>query len=58
MDRILMKRGPLTVSVVEADKRFYEDVGFKESVAEPKGAAAPPKKPTRRTRSKSAGEDD
>ena len=57
MDRILMKRGSLTVSVVEADKRFYEDVGFKEAVAEPKGAAAPPKKPTRRTRAKSAGED-
>ena len=57
MDRILMKRGPLTVSVVEADKRFYEDVGFKEAVAASKGAATPPKKPTRRTRAKSAGED-
>ena len=52
-----MKRGSLTVSVVEADKRFYEDVGFKEEEAEPKGAATPPKKPTRRTRAKSAGED-
>ena len=49
-----MKRGSLTVSVVEADKRFYEDVGFKEEKAEPKGAATPPKKPTRRTRAKSA----
>lgn len=47
-----MKRGSLTVSVVEADKRFYEDVGFK--VSEPKGDVAPPKKPTRRTRGKSA----
>ena len=54
MERILMKRGSLTVSVVEADKRFYEDVGFKEEKAEPKGAATPPKKPTRRTRAKSA----
>ena len=52
-----MKRGSLTVSVVEADKRFYEDVGFKEVKAEPKGDAASPKKPTRRTRGKSAGED-
>ena len=52
-----MNRGSLTVSVVEADKRFYEDVGFKEAVAEPNGAAAPAKKPARRTRSKSAGED-
>ena len=52
-----MKRGSLTVSVVEADKRFYEDMGFKEAVAESKGAAAPPKKPARRTRAKSAGED-
>ena len=52
-----MNRGSLTVSVVEADKRFYEDVGFKEAVTEPKGAAAPAKKPARRTRSKSAGED-
>ena len=49
-----MNRGSLTVSVVEADKRFYEDVGFKEAKVEPKGAAAPAKKPTRRTRSKSA----
>lgn len=57
MERILMKRGSLTVSVVEADKRFYEDVGFKEAVAEAKGAAAPPKKPARRTRARSAGED-
>ena len=57
MDRILMKRGSLTVSVVEADRRFYEDVGFKEAVTEPKGGTTPPKKPTRRTRSKSAGED-
>ena len=57
MERILMKRGSLAVSVVEADKRFYEDVGFKEAVAESKGAAAPAKKPARRTRSKSAGED-
>ena len=56
MERILMNRGALTVSVVEADKRFYEDVGFKESVAEPKGDA-PVKKSTRRTRGKSAGED-
>ena len=48
-----MKRGSLTVSVVEADKRFYEDVGFK--VAEPKNA--PARKPARRTRGKSAGED-
>lgn len=57
MERILMKRGALTVSVVEADKRFYEDVGFKEAVAESKGAAATVKKPARRTRAKSAGED-
>ena len=49
-----MKRGSLTVSVVEADKRFYEDVGFKESKVETKGSATPPKKPTRRTRGKSA----
>ena len=54
MDRILMKRGSLTVSVVETDRRFYEDVGFKEAVAEAKGSAAPPKKSTRRTRAKSA----
>ena len=53
MERILMKRGSLAISVVEADKRFYEDVGFKESVAEPK-EDAPVKKPTRRTRAKSA----
>jgi hypothetical protein len=52
-----MKRGSLTVSVVEADRRFYEDVGFKEAATEPKGAATPAKKPARRTRSKSAGED-
>ena len=49
-----MKRGSLTVSVVEADKRFYEDVGFKEAAAVPKGDATPPKKPARRTRGKSA----
>ena len=54
MERILMKRGSLTVSVVGADKRFYEDVGFKEAAAEPKGDATPPKKPARRTRGKSA----
>lgn len=54
MGRILMKRGTLTASVVEADKRFYEDAGFKEAKAEPKGAAASPKRPTRRTRAKSA----
>ena len=52
-----MKRGALTVSVVEADKRFYEDVGFKEAAAESKGSATPAKRPTRRTRAKSAGED-
>lgn len=52
-----MKRGSLTVSVVEADKRFYEDVGFKEAKAESKGSAAPVKKSTRRTRAKSADED-
>ena len=52
-----MNRGSLTVSVVEADKRFYEDVGFKEAKAELKGSATPVKKPTRRTRGKSAGED-
>ena len=58
MERILMKRGSLTVSVVEGDKRFYEDVGFKEAVAEPKGSATPARKPTRRTRGKSAGAGD
>lgn len=50
-----MKRGSLTVSVVGADKRFYEDVGFKEVAAEDKGT--PPKKSTRRTRARSADED-
>lgn len=55
MDRILMKRGSLVVSVVEADKRFYEDVGFKEVTAASK--ATQPKKSARRTRGKSAGED-
>ena len=55
MERILMNRGSLTVSVVEADRRFHEDVGFKEAKAEPKGSPTPVKKPARRTRGKSAG---
>ena len=51
-----MKRGHTTISVVVADRRFYEDVGFKEAATETKGT--PSKKPTRRTRAKSADADD